>query len=57
MNPVPSIIRLRLGALFSAILIGMLGIARNDQRLVYAGMVLGVVGLVLRFVKPKPPAP
>ena len=49
----PSYIRLRLGFLVSAILIGMLGIVRNDQRLVYAGIVLGLVGLALRFLKPK----
>jgi hypothetical protein len=53
----PSLIRLRLGFLLSAILIGMLGMARNDSRLVYAGIGLGAIGLALRFVKPKPPAP
>ena len=49
----PSIIRLRLGALFSAILVGMLGVARNDQRLVYVGVALGVIGFALRFWVPK----
>ena len=53
----PSLIRLRLGFLFSAILIGMLGMARNDSRLVYAGIALGVIGLVLRFVRSRPPEP
>ena len=57
MIPMPSFIRLRLGFLLSAILIGMLGMARNDARLVYAGIGLGVIGLVLRFFKPRPPAP
>jgi hypothetical protein len=52
----PSFIRLRLGFLLSAILIGMLGMARNDSRLVYAGIGLGVIGLVFRFFKPKPNA-
>lgn len=49
----PSLIRLRLGFLFSAILIGMLGVARDDARLVYVGMALGVIGLALRFIKPR----
>ena len=48
----PSLIRLRLGFLVSAILIGMLGIVRNDSRLIYGGMVLGAIGLALRFIKP-----
>jgi hypothetical protein len=49
----PSYVRLRLGLLLSAILIGMLGIVRNDPRLIYAGIVLGLLGLALRFLKPK----
>lgn len=49
----PSYIRLRLGFLVSAILIGMLGIVRNDQRLIYVGIILGLVGLALRFMKPR----
>jgi len=53
----PSFIRLRLGFLLSAVLIGMLGMVRNDSRLIYTGIGLGLVGLVLRFFKPKPPAP
>ena len=52
MIPMPSLIRLRLGFLLSAILIGMLGIVRNDQRLIYAGIVLGLIGLALRLMKP-----
>ena len=49
----PSLVRLRLGFLLSAILIGMLGMTRDDARLVYGGIALGVIGLALRFVKPK----
>jgi len=51
----PLIIRLRLGFLLTAILAGMVGMSRNDPRLVYAGIGCGVVGLALRFVRPKPP--
>ena len=53
----PFLIRLRLVLLISAILAGMVGMTRNDSRLIYAGIVLGVIGLVLRYVRPKPVAP
>ena len=49
----PSAIRLRLGFLLAAIVTGMMGMARDDARLIYAGVGLGMVGLALRFIKPK----
>lgn len=49
----PSYIRLRLGFLLSAILIGMLGMVRNDARLIYVGIALGVIGLALRLLRPR----
>ena len=49
----PSYIRLRLGFLFSAVLIGMYGMVHDDARLVYGGIGLGLIGLALRFLKPK----
>jgi hypothetical protein len=49
----PSYIQIRLGLLFSAVVVGMLGIVRDDARLIYAGIALGLTGLALRFLKPK----
>jgi hypothetical protein len=56
-HPMPFLVRVRLGFLLTAILAGMVGMSRDEPRLVYAGIGLGLVGLVLRFFTPKPPAP
>lgn len=49
----PIHIRLRLGFLFAAIATGVFGMVQDDARFVYAGIALGLIGLALRFLKPK----
>lgn len=49
----PSFQMLRLGILMAAVVLGLAGMLRNDDRLILAAMVIGGVGVVLRFVRPK----
>jgi hypothetical protein len=49
----PSFLQIRLGILMAAIILGISGMARNDSRIVNAAIVIGAVGVILRFVRPK----
>lgn len=49
----PSFLQLRLGVLMCAIVLGIAGMSRSDNRLVIGAIVVGSVGVILRFVKPK----
>ena len=50
---IPSFLQIRLGVLMLALVLGVTGMARNDQRAVYAAMAVGAVGVILRFFKPQ----
>ena len=52
---IPTFLQLRLGILMAALVLGVVGMSRNDERMVMAAMVIGGVGLILRFVRPKQP--
>ena len=49
----PSFLQLRLGILMAAVILGISGMSRNDPRIVNAAIVIGAVGVILRFVKRK----
>ncbi|MBW8772188.1 MAG: hypothetical protein JF590_02660 [Gemmatimonadetes bacterium] len=49
----PSYIQFRLTLLMLAIVLGLTGMTRNDQRLIKAAMVAGGIGIVMRFLKPR----
>ena len=51
----PTFLQLRLGILMAALVLGVAGMSRNDERMVKVAMVIGGVGLILRFVRPKQP--
>lgn len=50
---IPSFMQIRLGILMLALTLGVTGMARNDQRVVYVAMACGAVGVILRFFKPQ----
>ncbi len=49
---IPSFMQIRLGILMLALTLGVTGMVRNDQRVVYVAMAFGAVGVILRFLKP-----
>ena len=50
---IPSFMQLRLGILLLALLLGVSGMVRNDQRVVYVAIAFGAVGVILRWFKPQ----
>jgi uncharacterized ion transporter superfamily protein YfcC len=46
----PTVLQFRLTLLVLALIVGITGMSRNDQRMVYAAMGFGAVGIILRFV-------
>ena len=49
----PTYLQLRLGALMLAIVLGVTGMSRHDSQLVKGAMIVGGIGIVMRFLKPK----
>jgi len=50
---IPTFLQIRLGILMLALMLGVTGMVRNDQRIVHVAMACGAVGVILRFFKPQ----
>ena len=48
-----SFMQVRLIILMLALMLGVTGMVRNDQPVVYVAMAFGAVGVILRFFKPQ----
>lgn len=49
----PSFQMVRLGILMAALILGLLGMKLGDDRVIWAAIAIGAVGVVLRFLRPK----
>ena len=49
----PSYQMLRLGILMAALTLGLTGMLQHDDRIILAAFILAIIGVILRFAKPK----
>lgn len=50
---IPSFQMVRLGILMAAIILGLLGMKLDNDRVIWAAIIIGGVGVVLRFLRPR----
>ena len=49
----PSYQMLRLGILMAALTLGLTGMLQHDDRIILAAFIFAIIGVILRFAKPK----